>query len=212
MTTHPSHNISGMLRRQHSESELKHQAVKTAVLQCVRNGIPRSVAGIARDAHTTETFLYRHEAHPCELCSDLFGSGPVSFYRAQMAIINSARELSAESDGRLTAAAIQAELANTKAANQRLHQQIRALERRLGQYLGVEADSKMTTLAASAAPSQADLAQLSATIEDLRSVIAERDQDLQAARRLNADLTRQLNLPTGNRTPSSPRSSLPTGA
>jgi len=212
MTTHPSHNISGMLRRRHSESELKHQAVKTAVLQCVRNGIPRSVAGIARDAHTTETFLYRHEAHPCELCSDLFGSGPVSFYRAQMAIINSARELSAESDGRLTAAAIQAELANTKAANQRLHQQIRALERRLGQYLGVEADSKMTTLAASAAPSQADLAQLSATIEDLRSVIAERDQDLQAARRLNADLTRQLNQPTGNRTPSSPRSSLPTGA
>jgi len=142
----------------------------------------------------------------------LFGSGPVSYYRTQMAIINSARERSAESDGRLTAAAIQAELANTKAANQRLHQQIRALERRLGQYLGVEADSKMTTLAASAAPSQADLAQLSATIEDLRSVIAERDQDLQAARRLNADLTRQLNLPTGNRTPSSPRSSLPTGA
>jgi len=212
MTTHPSHNISGMLRRRHTESELKHQAVKTAVQQCVRGGVPRSVAGIARDAHTTETFLYRHEAHPCELCSDLFGSGPVSFYRAQMAIINSARELSAESDGRLTAAAIQAELANTKAANQRLRQQIRALERRLGQYLGVEADSKMTTLAASAAPSQADLAQLSATIDDLRSVIAERDQDLQAARRLNADLTRQLNLPTGNRTPSSPRSSLPTGA
>ena len=212
MTTHPSHNISGMLRRRHTESELKHQAVKTAVQQCVRGGVPRSVAGIARDAHTTETFLYRHEAHPCELCSDLFGSGPVSFYRAQMAIINSARDRSAESDGRLTTAAIQAELANTKAANQRLRQQIRALERRLGQYLGVEADSKMTTLAASAAPSQADLAQLSATIEDLRSVIAERDQDLQAARRLNADLTRQLNQPTGNRTPSSPRSSLPTGA
>ena len=215
MTTHPSHNISGMLRRRHTESELKHQAVKTAVQQCVRGGVPRSVAGIARDAHTTETFLYRHEAHPCELCSDLFGSGPVSFYRAQMAIINSARERSAESDGRLTTIAIQAELANTKAANQRLRQQIRALERRLGELLGIEADSKMTplqTLAAPAAPSQADLAQLSATIDDLRSVIAERDQDLQAARRLNADLTRQLNQPTGNRTPSSPRSSPPTGA
>ncbi len=130
-----------------------------------------------------------------------------------MAIINSARERSAESDGRLTAAAIQAELANTKAANQRLR--LRALERRLGEFLGIEADSRMTplqTLAAPAAPSQSDLAQLSATIEDLRSVIAERDQDLQAARRLNADLTRQLNQPTGNRTPSSPRSSLPTGA
>jgi chromosome segregation ATPase len=145
----------------------------------------------------------------------LFGSGPVSFYRAQMAIINSARERSAESDGRLTTIAIQAELANTKAANQRLRQQIRALERRLGELLGIEADSKMTplqTLAAPAAPSQADLAQLSATIDDLRSVIAERDQDLQAARRLNADLTRQLNQPTGNRTPSSTRSSQPTGA
>jgi len=216
MTSAVNPNTSGMLRQRHTESELKHHAVKTAVQQCVRGGIPRSVAGIARDAHTTETFLYRHEAHPCEFCSDLFASGPVSYYRTQMAILNSARERSAESDGRVTAAAIQAELANTKAANQRLRHQIRALERRLGELLGAEANSRTTTplqtLAAPAAPSQAELAKLSATIEDLQSVIAERDQDLQAARRLNADLTRQLNLPTGNRTPSSPRSSLPTGA
>src|SRR3954471_1106601 len=126
-----------------------------------------------------------------------------------MAFLKSARERAAESDGRVTAAAIQAELANTKAANQRLRQQIRLLERRLGEFLGADTDSRMTplqTLTASAAPSQADLARLSTTIEDLQAVIAERDQDLKAARRLNADLTRQLNQ-SAARTPPSLRSS-----
>lgn len=131
-------STSGMLRQRHTESELKHQAVKTAVLRCVRSGVPRSVAGISRDANTTETFLYRHEAHPCALCGDLFGGGPVSYYRTQMAILNSTRERSAEADGRVTAAALRADLANTKAANQRLHQQIHALERRLGELIGAK--------------------------------------------------------------------------
>ena len=210
MTSVVNPNTSGMLRQRHTESELKHQAVKTAVLRCVRSGVPRSVAGISRDARTTETFLYRHEAHPCALCEDLFGGGPVSYYRTQMSVLNSARERLAESDGRVTAAATQAELANTKAANQRLRQQIRALERRLGECLGIEADSKMTpmqTLHASAEPSQADPVRLSATIDDLQTLIAERDQDLLAARRLNADLTRQLNQPAGKQAPTSPRPS-----
>ena len=136
MTSAVNPNTSGMLRQRHTESELKHQAVKTAVLRCVRSGVPRSVAGISRDAHTTETFLYRHENHPCALCDDLFGGGPVSYYRTQMAVLNSARERSAEADGRVTAAALRADLANTKAANERLRQQLRALERRLGEVIG----------------------------------------------------------------------------
>ncbi len=210
MTSAVNPNTNGMLRQRHTESELKHQAVKTAVLRCVRSGVPRSVAGISRDAHTTETFLYRHETHPCALCEDLFGGGPVSYYRSQMSALNSARERSAEADGRVTAAALRADLANTKAANQRLLQQLRALERRLGEVLGTNADNSMSelqTLAASAPPSQADLASLSATIDELQSVIAERDQDLQAARRLNADLTRQLNQTASVRNPSNPRPS-----
>lgn len=198
-------DTSGMLRQRHTESELKHQAVKTAVLRCVRSGVPRSVAGISRDANTTETFLYRHEAHPCALCGDLFGGGPVSYYRTQMSVLNSARERSAEADGRVTAGALRADLANTKAANQRLRQQLRALERRLGEVIGTNADkslSELETLAAATLPSQTDHARLSATIDELQSVIAEREQELQAARRLNADLTRQLNQPASNRNPS----------
>lgn len=210
MTSAVNRSTGGMLRQRHTESELKHQAVKTAVLRCVRSGVPRSVAGISRDANTTETFLYRHEAHPCALCGDLFGGGPVSYYRTQMAILNSARERSAEAEGRVTAAALRADLANTKAANQRLHQQIRALERRLGELIGTKADNSMTelqTFTAEALPSRADLASLSATIDDLHSVIAERDQDLEAARRLNADLTRQLNQSLSIRSATNPRSS-----
>jgi uncharacterized coiled-coil protein SlyX len=210
MTSAVNPNTSGMLRQRHTESELKHQAVKTAVLRRVRSGVPRSVAGTSRNAHTTETFLYRHENHPCALCEGLFGGGPVSYYRAQMSVLNSTRERSAETDGRVTAAALRADLANSKAANERLRQQLRTLERRLGQVIGTHADnstSELQTLVASAQPSQADLASLSATIDKLQSVIGERDQDLEAARRLNADLTRQLNQSVSIRNPSNPRSS-----
>ena len=210
MTIAVNPNTSGMLRQRHTESELKHQAVKTAVLRCVRSGVPRSVAGISRDAHTTETFLYRHENHPCALCDDLFGGGPVSYYRTQMSVLDSARERSAESDGRVTAATLRADLANTKAANERLRQRLRALERRLGEFIGMNVEnstSELQTLAASAPPSPADLAGLSATIDELQSVIGERDQELQAARRLNTDLTRQLNQSVGIRNPSDPRPS-----
>lgn len=207
MTSAVHPNTSGMHRQRHTESELKHQAVKTAVLRCVRSGVLRSVAGISRDANTTETFIYRHEAHPCALCADLFGGGPVSYYRNQMAILDSARERSAESDGRVTEAAIRSELANTKAANERQRQRLRALERRLGEVIGATADNSMTELqilTASAPPSQADLARLSATIGELQSVIAEREQELLAVRRLNADLTRQLNQSVSTRNLSNP--------
>ena len=210
MTSAVNPNTSGMVRQRHTESELKHQAVKTAVLRYVRSGVPRSVAGISRDAHTTETFLYRHENHPCALCDDLFGGGPVSYYRTQMAVLSSVRERSAEADGRVTAAALRADLANTKAANERLRQRLRLLERRLGELIGANADNNMSdfqTLVASAHPSQADFASLSTTIDELQSVITERDQELEAARRLNADLTRQLNQSVGIRNPSDPRPS-----
>jgi len=210
MTSAVNPNTSGMLRQRHTESELKHQAVKTAVLRCLRSGVPRSVAGISRDAQTTETFLYRHEAHPCALCDDLFGGGPVSYYRTQMVVLNSTRERSAEADGRVTAATLRADLANTKAGNERLRQRLRALEKRLGEFIGMNAEncvSELQTLAASAPPSQADLASLSTTIDELQCVIAERDQELEAARRLNADLTRQLNQSVGIRNPSDPRPS-----
>ncbi len=82
------------------------------------------------------------------------------------------------------------------------------LRNNLGEVIGTNAGnsgSELQTLAASAQPSQADLASLSATIDELQSVIAERDQELQAARRLNADLTRQLNQSVSFRNLSDPR-------
>ena len=55
-------------------------------------------------------------------------------------------------------------------------------------------------------PSQADLDRQSAPIDELQSVIAERDEDLEAVRRLNADLTRRLSQSGSIRNPSDSRS------
>ena len=200
MTASTDQRTSGMLRQRHTQSDLTHRAVKAAVERSRASGIIQSAAGIARDAHTTESFLYRHEGRPCQLCREVFDGGPISYYRAQMASITQARDRDADREGRVTAATIQADLANAKAANQRKRQQIRALERRLGEVLGTSAQNSIAELQRSAddgEPSPQRLAQMAEQIATLKATLSERGQELDAVRRLNADLTRQLNQRTG---------------
>lgn len=182
-------------RRTHSEH--KHLAVKAAVTNCVVRGQPESAAAIARAAETTETFLYRHEAQPCALCDQVFGAGPVSYYRAQMARIADSRAAPAERQGRVTAATTQAELANCRATTQRLRQQVRALERRLGELVGERSQGSLPELARLAQdvdpPTERRIRELSDQIASLKATMADRDEELAAVRRLNADLTRRLN-------------------
>lgn len=197
MTPSGVDRTAGMRRQRHTQSEAKHHAVRTSVDTCVTRGLPESAAGIARDAGTTETFLYRHEARPCAICDDVFGSGPVSYYRVQMRRITDSRDQRSERDGRVTAATAQADLANTRAANQRLRQQVRALERRLGEVTGEQVEAGLPELARLARdvdpPAGRHISELSDQVRQLTLTLAERDEELDAVRRLNADLTRRLN-------------------
>jgi uncharacterized coiled-coil protein SlyX len=186
------------LRQQRrTESEHKHLAVKTAVVRCVARGLTESAAGVARAAGTTETFLYRHESQPCALCDEIFGGGPVSYYRAQMALIADSRDAGAERQGRVSAATLQAELANSRALAQRLRQQVHALEGRLGEVIGAQAQGGLPELARLAqdvdTPSERRIRELSQQVALLTNTVAERDEELAAVRRLNAELTRGLN-------------------
>src|ERR1035441_4208252 len=120
-----------MRSQRRTVSESKHLAVRSEIERCVARGAVSSAAGVAREAGVTEPFLYRHEAQPCALCSDIFGGGPVSFYRARMAAITAARDEAVADDGARTAASLRAELANAHGTIQRLRHQVRPLERRL---------------------------------------------------------------------------------
>lgn len=195
--TATAERTAGIRRHRRTVSEDKHKAVRTVVQRCVTRGVAISAAAIAREAGVTETFLYRHESVPCPLCSTTFGAGPISYYRIQISHIAEARDARAERDGKFTAASTQAELANCRAANQRLRRQIRVLESRLGELVGTQSQADMTELARLAQDvdpvSEQRIRELSDHAEVLTAQLADRDEELEAVRRLNAELTRQLN-------------------
>lgn len=197
MTSSSAHQTDGMLRHRRTQSEAKHRAVRIAIDACVARGTTDSAAGIARKAAVTETFLYRHEAEPCILCAQVFGMGPVDYLRTQMRHIADSREAHVQEEGRVTAATIRADLANSRAANRRLQQRLQSLERRLGEVLGHAFQNNLSELGRLTQDidpvSEKRIRELAEQTVALQLLLAERDEELDAVRRLNTDLTRRLN-------------------
>lgn len=197
MTLSTTSQTDGMVRQRRAQSEAKHRAVRTAIDDCVARGVTDSAAGIVRKAAVTETFLYRHESEPCILCVEVFGMGPVEYLRNQMARILDSRDAHAQAQGRVSAAATRADLANSRATNHRLQQRLKALERRLGEVLGQEAQHglpELGRLAQDIDPVSAKrIRELTEKAADLQLLLDEREEELDAVRRLNTDLTRRLN-------------------
>jgi len=114
-----------------------------------------------------------------------------------MARIADSRATTAERQGLVTAATTQAELINCRATTQRLRQQVRALERRLGELVGARSQGNLPELAQLAqdvdTPTERRIRELSERVAALNSTVVDRDEELAAVRRLNADLTRRLN-------------------
>jgi hypothetical protein len=197
MTSSTAHQTDGMLRRRRTQSEAKHRAVRAAIDACVARGITDSAAGIARTAAVTETFLYRHESLPCALCAQVFGMGPVGYLRTQMTRILGSRDAHAQDQGLVTAATTRADLANSRAANHRLQRRLQSLERRLGEVLGHAIQDNLPELGRLAQDidpsSEKRIRELSEQTAALQLLLDERDEELDAVRKLNTDLTRRLN-------------------
>lgn len=195
--TAPNPRTDGIRRHRAAVSADKHRAVRTAVDRCVARGRVIPAATLARDAGVTETFLYRHEAQPCPLCENTFGGGPINYFRSRMQSIAEARDSGVTREGLVTTASLRADLANQRAANQRLRQQIRALEHRLGEVLGTQSRTDMTELARLVYGSESGDAQrileLSEQNRSLAGQLADRNEELDAVRRLNTELTRRIN-------------------
>lgn len=197
MTLSTTSQTNGMLRQRRTQSEAKHRAVRTAIDACVARGATDSAASIARKAAVTETFLYRHESEPCPFCAQVFGMGPVEYLRAQMTRIADSRDAHAQEQGLVTAATTRADLANSRATNHRLQQRLKALERRLGEVLGQDAQHalpELDRLAQDIDPvSEKRIREMAEKTAALQLLLDERDEELDAVRRLNTDLTRRLN-------------------
>lgn len=197
MTPSTAGQTNGMVRQRRILSEAKHRAVRTVIDACVACGATDSAASIARKAAVTETFLYRHQSEPCVLCVQVFGTGPVEYLRTQMARIVDSLGARAQEEGLVTAATTRADLANTRAANHRLQQRLKSLERRLGEVLGHAVQDTLPELGRLSQDvdpvSEKRIRELSEQTAALQLMLTERNEELDAVRRLNTDLTRRLN-------------------
>ena len=93
---------------------------------------------------------------------------------------------------RVTAASLRADLANAKATNHRQHTELEALRRRLGQILGRDALAELGGNT-DAGPTAAQLADLEHALSEAKEQLAQRDQELTAARQINRELIARLN-------------------
>jgi hypothetical protein len=166
-----------MRKGRQADSARRRQRVLAALEEAPAAGTEISVSGIARAAAVDRTFLYRHrdlleKIHAIEAAPPAGGTpGPV-----------------------VTRASLQADLLAAHDRALRLNARIRQLEKRLSETLGEQAWRESGL----GAPADIDalnqkITHLEQQATDLQLQLAERDQDLNAARAANRELMTQLN-------------------
>ena len=167
------------------DSHRKATLVLAAADAAIQRGEAASIAGIARDAGVGRKFIYDHP--------DLRAEIELKFARATQ---RRANDLVATA--RVSGASLRADLANSRAHNQRLTTQLRALEARLSQLEGARLltdDLLPPDMVAELADRQlaqriTDLEQqLFDTKEELRRTV----EELDAARAINRELMQRAN-------------------
>jgi hypothetical protein len=159
-----------------ADTARRRQRVLTVLDNAAAAGQEISVSAVARQAGVDRTFLYRHrdlleqvharEAQPPALP----GGGPA-----------------------VTRQSLQADLLTSRERSARLAARIRQLEHRLSQALGEQAWRESGLGAHDDTSQLRQIAQLTDDNQQLRSDLAEREQDLTAARAANRELMARLN-------------------
>jgi transposase-like protein len=160
-----------------ADSARRRQRVIAAINQASTAGTEISVSGIARAAAVDRTFLYRHrdlleKIHALEAAPPAGGApGPA-----------------------VTRASLQADLLAAHERALRLSARIRQLEQRLSEALGEQAWRESGLGAPPGIDAlQQQVMHLEQQAADLLQQLAERDQDLDAARAASRELMTQLN-------------------
>ena len=91
----------------------------------------------------------------------------------------------------MTAALLRADLENAKARNRRLEAELTALRRRLGEVIGRDVLAEISGTEGLDTASRAS--QLEQTLFDAQEALAQRTEELEAARQINRELMARLN-------------------
>jgi hypothetical protein len=177
-TSAPASRAGAMHAGRQADSARRRQRVLTAIEQAAAAGQEISAAGIARAAAVDRTFLYRHR-DLLEKIHARQAAPPAGHGTAGPGV---------------TRASLQADLLAAHERALRLTARIRQLEKRLSETLGEQAwrESGLGAPADTGALHQ-QVTHLEQQAADLRLQLAERDQDLDAARAANRELITQLN-------------------
>jgi chromosome segregation ATPase len=177
----PGRRTQPMLDGRNADSARRRRRVLATLERSTAEGAEISVSAVARTAGVDRSFLYRHR--------DLLAK--IHALAAEPPTATSER-----SGPMVTRASLQADLLAAHERAARLHSRIQHLERRLSDALGERAwhDSGL------GAPADIDalhqqINRLEQQIIDLGLQLAERDEDLAAARATNRELMTRLNAP-----------------
>ena len=181
--TSPSPRTRAMRSGRQNDSTRRRQRVIATLNKAITDGTEISVSGIARAAGVDRSFLYRHR--------DLL---------AQLHALEAQPPAGAVTGPAVTRASLQADLLAAHERAIRLNARVQQLEKRLSEALGEHAwrESGLGT------PTDIDalhqqITHLEQQAIDLRLQLAERDEDLAAARATNRELMARINIGHHNR-------------
>ena len=176
----PGTRAQAMREGRHADSARRRQRVNTALERSTAEGAPISVSAIARAAGVDRSFLYRHRDLLAQIHA-LAAEPPAT---------------SAPAGPAVSRASLQADLLAAHERAARLHARAQHLERRLSEALGEHAwrESGLGNPADVDALHQ-QITQLEQQVIDLGLQVAERDEDLAAARATNREFMARLNAP-----------------
>lgn len=176
-----------MRKARRLDSEHRRSLVLAATEATIERGARPSIASIARHAGVGRKFIYDHP--------DLKAAIELKLTQA-----NHRHVSDMASAARVTGASLRAELENSRAQNQRLNRQLRALENRLSQVEGARliADNLLPDrMLADLADQQ--LARRNADVEqqlfDAKEQLRRTVEELEAARVINRELMQHANQP-----------------
>jgi hypothetical protein len=160
-----------------AEGERKRGQVRAALNHFERERTPFSTSELARAANVSRRFIYDHR--------DLLAEADAVRLR-----IMGARAAGSSASTAVTAASLRADLENMKAQNTRLRNQLAAAEARLGELLGAEAAAEAGWIPPDV---KRQLDGYAETHSRDQARISELEEELEQVRRLNRELTAEVN-------------------
>ena len=176
----PAGNAERLAAARRLDTQTKTSQVLAALEATLVAGQPLSIAALARRARVSRRFIYDH---------------PELRAQAERRAAETAERAGATgaASARVTLASLRADLANAKATNHRLDTELAGLRRRLGQLLGRDALADLDQVAPDSHAASARLAELEQALFQAGEELAQRSEELDAARQINRELLAKLN-------------------